>query len=150
METTAHGKVFINGVEAIFRVAFWNNLQRRRRSAMQQFESNMAQEDITYAEELNVVQNLIVEGKVVAGNKVNAGLLLNLPVLETESLALAQELIPRELAAPVSLSSLLQVTKASHTRETKNGAGEIVSIEGFSTQNNEPTNDVDEGQLTYD
>jgi hypothetical protein len=76
----------------------------------------------TYAEELDVVEDLIVESKVVAGNDIDTSILLNLPVLSTESLSLAHELITRDLAAPVSFGGLLEVTELSHTRETQNGA----------------------------
>ena len=73
----------------------------------------------TYTEVLDLVENLIVEGKVVAGDDIDAGLLLDIPVLKTKSLGLAQELSLRELAAPVCFSRLLQVTVDSHARETE-------------------------------
>lgn len=78
----------------------------------------------TYSEQLDVVQDLVVEGKVVAGDEVDASLLLDLPVLQTESLTLTEKLIARNLAAPVSLSSLLQLSEATHTGEAENGAGQ--------------------------
>jgi hypothetical protein len=67
---------------------------------------------------------LTVEGKVVARDGVNTGLLDQGPVLSTETLALSKELITSGLATPVSLSGLLQVTDPTHTGETENGAGE--------------------------
>lgn len=73
-------------------------------------------------EELDVVEDLIVEGKVVAGDDVDTGILLDLPVLATESLTLGKELIARDLVTPVRLGGLLEVTQASHTGETENGA----------------------------
>lgn len=74
----------------------------------------------THSEEVDVVEDMIVEGKVVAGNEINAGLLLDLPVLETESLSLAEELIAGELSSPVCFSGLLEVTESSHAGETQN------------------------------
>jgi hypothetical protein len=65
-------------------------------------------------------ENLIVECEIIAGYDIDTSLLLNVPVLKTKSLGLAEELSLRELAAPVSLGSLLQVTIDSHARETEN------------------------------
>lgn len=73
----------------------------------------------TYVEKLDVVKDLIVESKVVAGDDVDAGILLDLPVSETEPLALSDELVARELATPVSLSGLLEVTVHTHTGKTE-------------------------------
>lgn len=81
----------------------------------------------TYAEELDVVKDLVVESKVVAGDQINTSILLDLPVLSTETLALAEELIARDLSTPISLSSLLQVTETSHAREAENRAARGVS-----------------------
>jgi hypothetical protein len=47
----------------------------------------------TYSEQLDVIQDLVVEGEVIAGDDVDSGLLLYLPVLKAESLALAQQVI---------------------------------------------------------
>lgn len=44
----------------------------------------------TYSKQLDVVQDLVVEGEVIAWDDVNSSLLLYLPVLKAESLALAQ------------------------------------------------------------
>lgn len=82
-----------------------------------------------------MVEDLVVEGKVVAGDNINASILLELPVLQTESLSLSQELIARDLVTPVSLGGLLEVTELSHTRETQDGAaGDAISI-GLSFAN---------------
>lgn len=60
----------------------------------------------TYAEVLNVGEDLVVQGKVVAGDDVDAGILLDLPVSEPQSLGLGEEVILRDLSAPVwSLSA---------------------------------------------
>ena len=64
---------------------------------------------------------MVVESKVVAGDDVDTGILLDVPVLETESLTLSKEILPGELAAPVGLVGLLEVSQASHAGETENG-----------------------------
>lgn len=46
-------------------------------------------------------QDLVVEGKVVAGDNVDAGILLDLPVGKAEPLGLGDELLLGELATPV-------------------------------------------------
>lgn len=75
----------------------------------------------TYGEHLDVVENVVVEGEVVAGDNIDTGVLLDLPVLETESLTLSEEIISGELTAPVCLVGLLQVSETSHAGETQNG-----------------------------
>lgn len=92
----------------------------------------------TYTEVLDLVKNLVVECEVIAWNGVNAGILLDLPVSETESLSLSEKLGLGKLATPVCLSCLyissasmydgwvenfahlLQVAQSSHARETEN------------------------------
>lgn len=46
-------------------------------------------------------EDLIVESKVVGGNDVDTGILLDLPVSKTESLGLSEEVSLRDLATPV-------------------------------------------------
>jgi hypothetical protein len=82
----------------------------------------------TYTEVLDLVKNLIVEGEVIAGDDIDASLLLDVPVLKTKSLGLAQELSLGELAAPVCFRRLLQVTVDSHTRETEDRSAKDVYI----------------------
>ena len=82
----------------------------------------MASENKTYSEVLDLVENLIVEGEVIAGNDIDAGLLLNVPVLKTESLGLAEKLGLGELADPVCFGGLLQLTIGSHAREAEYGS----------------------------
>jgi len=48
-----------------------------------------------------VREHLVVQGEVVAGDDVHAGVLLDLPVREPETLGLGEEVRLRELAAPV-------------------------------------------------
>lgn len=66
-----------------------------------------------------MIQNLIIESKVIAGNDVDTSVLLDLPVLQTESLALLEEILPGEGAGPVGLGGLLQVTELSNTRKAE-------------------------------
>lgn len=94
-----------------------------------------------------MVQDLVVEGKVVAGDEVDASILLDFPVLETESLALAEKLIARDLAAPVSLSGLLELSEATHTREAENGAEPARSANMLPRQ---PTRGRAAAQLTIE
>lgn len=93
-----------------------------------------------YVEQLDVVKNVVVEGEVVAGNDVDASLLLDLPVSETQPLALGDDLVARDLAGPVGLVGLLQVTVHTHAGETEDGrlnhGGESCS-EGLGTKSNE-------------
>lgn len=65
------------------------------------------------------MENLVVESEVVAGDDIDAGLLLDVPVVETESLGLSEELSLGELSAPVCFSCLLQVAVDSHAGETE-------------------------------
>lgn len=104
LETTAHGEVLIERVEVVLGVTLGDG-----------------------SEELVVVEDLIVEGEVVAGNNIDTGILLDLPVLETKTLALSEELIAGDLVRPVSLGSLLEVTESSHAGETQNRSIQIIS-----------------------
>ena len=79
----------------------------------------------TYTEVLDVGEDLVVEGEVIAGDDVDTGLLLDVPVLKTESLGLGEEVGLRELAAPVSFGGLLQVTVDAHAGETEDGSVEV-------------------------
>ena len=89
--------------------------------------------DVTDPEHLNVVENLIVEGEVIAWDDINASFALNLPVIQTKSLALAEQLVTRDLSGPVRFGGFLEVTVDSHPRETENGSlcnGQRVEVEG--------------------
>jgi predicted transcriptional regulator len=70
-----------------------------------------------YVEELDVVEKVVVEGKVVAGDDIDTGVLLDLPVLQSQTLALLKQLVPRELVAPVGLVGLLELTVRTHAGE---------------------------------
>lgn len=58
---------------------------------------------------------MVVVSEVVGGDDVDTGILLDLPVGETESLALLEESLLGDLVGPVSLVGLLEVTKDAHT-----------------------------------
>jgi len=77
---------------------------------------------LAYAKVLDVGEDLVVESEVIAGNDIDASRPLNIPVLQTKSLGLAEKLSLRELSAPVCLGSFLQLTVCSHARETENGS----------------------------
>lgn len=74
---------------------------------------------VAHIEQLDVVEEVVVEGEVVAGNDVDAGVLLDLPVLETQSLGLLEQLVPRELVSPVCLISLLELAVSAHAGESE-------------------------------
>lgn len=99
LKTTTQGEVFIDRVEVVLGVALGDN-----------------------AEELDVVKDLVVVSKVIAGDNVDTSILLDLPVLLTKPLSLSQKLITRDLVTPVSFRGFLEVTELSHARETKNSA----------------------------
>ena len=82
-------------------------MQRTR----QHLVSSLSRSGDAYTKVLDVCEDLIVESEVIAGNDVDAGLLLNVPVLETKSLCLSKEVILRELTAPVRLCR----DKSQHT-----------------------------------
>lgn len=48
-----------------------------------------------------MAQNLVVQGEVVAGDDIDASILLDLPVGKTEALGLGKEVGLRQLATPV-------------------------------------------------
>jgi hypothetical protein len=74
---------------------------------------------MTYVEKLDVVEDVVVESKVVAGDDIDASVLLDLPVLKADTLGLLQQVVLRELARPVGLVGLLQLTVAAHAGETE-------------------------------
>jgi hypothetical protein len=74
-----------------------------------------------YVKKLNVVKKVVVEGEVVARDDVDAGILLDLPVLQSQALTLLQQLVPRELVCPVGLVGLLELTIRAHAGKPENG-----------------------------
>lgn len=94
---TAHGEELVDGLEVVLAVTLGDGV-----------------------EHLDVVEDMVVVGEVVGGDDVDAGVLLDLPVLESQPLALGEEVLARQLAAPVGLVGLLQVTQAAHAREAEN------------------------------
>jgi hypothetical protein len=55
----------------------------------------------THTKVLDVVQDVVVQGEVIAGDDIDTGILLDLPVSKTESLGLGEEIGLGDLAAPV-------------------------------------------------
>jgi len=64
-------------------------------------------------------KDLIIEGEIIARNDVNPRLLLDAPMLQTQSLRLTQQLRLRDLPGPICLRSLLQVAVDSHAGKTE-------------------------------
>lgn len=58
-----------------------------------------------------MVEDVVIVGEVVGGDDVDTGILLDLPVGESEPLALSKEVGLGELVAPVGLVGLLEVPK---------------------------------------
>lgn len=57
---------------------------------------------------------MVVEGEVVGRDDVDTGVLLDLPVGETEPLALGEQVVLRDLLGPVRLIGLLEVPEGTH------------------------------------
>ena len=72
-----------------------------------------------------MIEDVVVVGEVVARDDIYARLLLDLPVSETQTLALCEKLMLRELATPISFGGLLEVPVCSHTRETEHRSGGV-------------------------
>jgi hypothetical protein len=62
-----------------------------------------------------VIEEMIVEGKVVGGNDIDAGILLELPVSQPKPLTLGEEIGLGDLSTPVGLVGLLEIPKDSDT-----------------------------------
>ena len=76
---------------------------------------------MTDAEELDVVEDMVVKGEVVARDDVYTSILLKLPVGKSETLSLCKQIALGQLVTPVSLVCFFQVSQDSHTRETQDG-----------------------------
>jgi hypothetical protein len=74
----------------------------------------------THSKELDMVQDLVIEGEVIAGNNIDTSLFLDLPMFQTESLALAQQLLFGNLSCPERFGCFLEITVHTHARETEN------------------------------
>jgi hypothetical protein len=55
----------------------------------------------TYTKVLDLVEDVVVESEVVAGDDVDTGILLDLPVSKAETLGLSKEVRLGDLSAPV-------------------------------------------------
>jgi hypothetical protein len=129
LQTTAHGEVLVKGVEVVLGVALGHDTEQL--DVVQDLVLRKGQQRKTKLRVRSdeTASDTYVESKVIAGNDINASSLLDLPVLQTETLALGEELIAGGLARPVGLGGLLEVTELAHAREAQNGAvGVGVSI----------------------
>lgn len=115
--TTAHGEVLVNGLETVLGVTLGDGLRDQLLAEV----ARMMAGEMTHVEHLDVVEDVVVESEVVAGDDIDASILLDLPVGETQSLALGEDLVARDLAGPVGLVGLLQVTVHTHAGETEDG-----------------------------
>lgn len=73
---------------------------RSTRQQSDQFKEGYV-EDVTHTKVLDVAEDLVVQGEVVAGDDVDTGILLDLPVGKTEALGLSEEVGLGQLATPV-------------------------------------------------
>lgn len=71
-----------------------------------------------------MIEDLIIESEIIARDEINAGVFLDLPMLQTKTLSLREQVLLRELTTPISLGSFLEVAKTPDTRETENRSGE--------------------------
>jgi hypothetical protein len=55
----------------------------------------------TYTKVLDLVEDVVVESEVVAGDDVDTGILLDLPVSKAEALGLSEEIRLGDLSTPV-------------------------------------------------
>ena len=55
----------------------------------------------TYTKVLDLVEDVVVESEVVAGDDVDTGVLLDLPVSKAETLGLSEEVRLGDLSTPV-------------------------------------------------
>lgn len=73
-----------------------------------------------YAESLYVIENMVVVCKVIAWYDIDARVFLYLPVSQSQTLALGEQVTLRQLSTPVSLGGFLKVAHGSHAGEPKN------------------------------
>ena len=88
----------------------------------QQHEALSSSFNETHSEELDVVKDMIIVGKVIAWNDIHAGILLNPPVGVSESFALVEQFFLGELASPVGLCCFLEVSVDTLARESEYGS----------------------------
>ena len=68
--SSAHGEALVDGTQVVLAVSLRDDI-----------------------EHLELVQDLVIVGEVIAGDDIDTGVLLDLPVLQTQSLALCEQLI---------------------------------------------------------
>ena len=117
---TAHGKVLIERRELLAGVTLGDGLKDSVLVLCPVLYFSIfffpePQDWYAYIEELDVVKDVVVVGKVVGGDDVDTSILLDLPVSETESLALSEEVLLGDLVGPVGLVGLLEVTEDTNS-----------------------------------
>ncbi len=98
---TAHGEVLVNGIQLGAGIALGDTLKAH----CEQEHELVVAEKKTYAEVLDVAEDLVIEGKVIARDDIDTSRLLDFPVLEAQSLGLGEQLCLRGLASPVYVVS---------------------------------------------
>jgi len=81
--------------------------------------------NIAYTEELNMVEDVVIVGEVIAGNNIDTRLFLDLPMRKTKTLALSEKVTLGQLSGPVGFCCFLEVSVHSHARKTENGTGMV-------------------------
>jgi hypothetical protein len=104
LQTTSHSKELIQSREVVLSVPFGDRLLHTLKTAPVDVEKG------TNIEQLDMIQDLVIEGKVIAGDDSSTSLLLEFPVSGTKVLAGFNQLIGRNLASPVGLCGLLELT----------------------------------------
>jgi hypothetical protein len=121
--TTTHGKILVSLVKTVLCVSLGNSLMGNSSQSRVPSEVGGDGEGYTYAEILDVVEDMVVVCEVITGDDVDTSILLDLPVFKTKALGLGEEVLLGQLAAPVSFGGLLEVTELSHARESEDRGG---------------------------
>lgn len=105
LKPSSHSEEDINRIELVTQIFCWNG-----------------------SEQLNMIQNLVIERKVIAGNEIDACIFLNLPVLQTEPLAFFEECFLGQFVTPIRFGRFLELSIRSHAGKAEDGAVEYISI----------------------
>jgi hypothetical protein len=83
--------------------------------------------ETTYTKVLDVREDLVVEGKVVAGDDVDTGILLDLPVSEAEPLGLGEKLGLGDLSTPVCKEAV-SILSQSRWKQSSNSQASVAFL----------------------
>ncbi|KAH3665337.1 hypothetical protein OGATHE_004153 [Ogataea polymorpha] len=97
LQTSTHGEQDVQLRKIELGVSFWDHIKQNGQ-----------------------IQNLVVEREVVGRNDVDTSFLLQLPVLFSDLLTNSKKLISTDLACPVGLSVLLELSESSDSWESQN------------------------------